>query len=292
MKKKAAIVQVQLSDLEFARLALKVLVRSRDDFQSIRKNMDNRLGKKASGEDQDVDKRSFDDIDALEKYAKVARDQEKLIEKDMLNELKKFPVYNEFLVKVKGVGPVSAGWIVSEFNIHIADTVSKLWQFSGMNPGMVHGKKRKENKDGTYTFTTSDNMVRGDKRTPGFVAPFNGRLRVALLGVMADGFIKAQNSYAMDYYYPYKNRKENSSTEVLHWKSKGKPAEMIPWKDVSKGHRDSAAKRYMVKAFLKDLYVAWRTVEGLPVREPYAEEYLGKKHAVEAKKVKRLKMVK
>jgi hypothetical protein len=281
-----------LSDLEHARLALKMLVRSRDDFQGIRKNMDNRLGRKASGEDQEVEKnRALAEYHELANYAAVAREQEKLLEKDMLKQLKRFPVYNEFLVKVKGVGPVSAGWIIAEFNIHIADTVSKLWQFSGMNPGMVRGKKRVEKKD-SYSFVVTDKMVRGDKRTPGFVAPFNGRLRVALLGVMADGFIKAQNSYAMDYYYPYKNRKENSASEVLHWKSKGKPAAMVPWKDVSKGHRDSAAKRYMIKAFLKDLYVAWRTVEGLPVREPYAEEYLGKKHAVAPKKGKGLKLIK
>jgi hypothetical protein len=35
----------------------------------------------------------------------------------------------------------------------------------------------------------------------------------------------------------------------------------------------------MIKQFLKDLYVHWRTLEGLPVRQPYAEEYLGKVHS-------------
>jgi hypothetical protein len=50
------------------------------------------------------------------------------------------------------------------------------------------------------------------------------------------------------------------------------------WKDESDGHRDHAAKRYMVKMFLKDLYVAWRTMEGLPVRVPYQEEYLNHVH--------------
>ena len=52
------------------------------------------------------------------------------------------------------------------------------------------------------------------------------------------------------------------------------------WKDETKGHRDNAARRYMIKMFLKDLYVVWRTVEGLPVRAPYQEEYLGHKHEV------------
>jgi hypothetical protein len=34
----------------------------------------------------------------------------------------------------------------------------------------------------------------------------------------------------------------------------------------------------MMKHLLQDLYVAWRTLEGLPVREPYQEAYLGHKH--------------
>jgi hypothetical protein len=34
----------------------------------------------------------------------------------------------------------------------------------------------------------------------------------------------------------------------------------------------------MIKMFVKDLYVAWRTIEGLEVRKPYQEEYLGKVH--------------
>jgi hypothetical protein len=89
---------------------------------------------------------------------------------------------------------------------------------------------------------------------------------------MADGFIKAQSSYCLEFYYPYKMRLEQSHGEVLHV---GKEK---PWKDVTKGHRDRAAKRYMVKMFIKDLYAAWREIEGLPVRKPYQEEYLGHVH--------------
>ena len=96
------------------------------------------------------------------------------------------------------------------------------------------------------------------------------------MGVLADGFIKAQAPYALDYYYPYKERLEQSEKKVKH-RSGGK-VELMAWKDVSKGHRDMAAKRYMIKMFLKDLYAVWRGLEGLDVREPYQEQYLGHKH--------------
>ncbi len=47
------------------------------------------------------------------------------------------------------------------------------------------------------------------------------------------------------------------------------------------GHRKNMAIRYMVKMFLKDLWVAWRTLEGLPVTPDYAEAKLGLKHGEE-----------
>ena len=262
------------------RQAVRMLVRLREDFQAMRKRMDNRIGRKADGSTQKIEERAFrpEDLDNFKSVADAARDQEKQIEKMLLKTLRRFPVYNEYLKGVKGVGTIAAGWIIGEYDIHEATTVSKLWQFTGLNPGMVQGKKRVENKDGTFSYIETDKLIRGDKLTAGFVAPFNKRLRTALVGVMADGFIKAQNQYALDHYYPYKARLEQEENEVEHISKKGGKAENIAWKDVNKGHRDRAAKRKMVKEFLKDLYVAWRTIEGLPVRVPYAEEYLGKTH--------------
>lgn len=270
MKKK----QEQVSETD--RIAVRMLVKSRMDFQEMRKAMDNRLGVKAGGELQNNPKREFLAADAenFKEISDAARKQEKAIEKMLCKTLKRFPIYTEWLSKVKGVGSISAGWIVGEFNIEEASTVSKLWQFSGLNPGKVLGKKRIENKDGTFSLVPTNVAVRGDKLTPGFVAPFNKRLRTALLGVMAPGFVKAQNDYCMKYYYPYKLRLEQEENPI----ATDDPEKAKAWKDVSKGRRDAAAKRYMVKMFLKDLYVTWRTIEGLPVRPPYQEEYLGHKH--------------
>jgi hypothetical protein len=50
-----------------------------------------------------------------------------------------------------------------------------------------------------------------------------------------------------------------------------------PWGRDNK-HRHAAAVRYMVKQFLLELHTQWRLLEGLPVRKPYAEEYLGRTH--------------
>lgn len=261
---------------EMDRLTVRMLIRLRDDFQATRKRMDNRIGRKADGSKQNIEERDFrpEDERWFESIADASRQQEREIEKMLDIVLDRFPIYTDWLSDVKGVGRIAAGWIIGEFDIEKATTVSKLWQFSGLNSGMVRGKKRIDDGDGKFHLEVTDTMIRGDKLTPGFVAPFNKRLRTALVGVLADGFVKAQSSYALDHYYPYKERLSNETSVI----ATDDPEKAKPWNEVSKGHRDRAAKRFMIKRFLQDLYVAWRIAEGLVVREPYAEEYLGKRH--------------
>jgi hypothetical protein len=284
-----------------------MLVRARGDFQEMREQMDNRIGRKADGTDQDIDAREFreDHAAMFASIADAARMQEKAIEKMLHTVLKEFPVYTEFLANVKGVGDIAAGWIIGEYDIHKASNVAKLWQFTGLNNGLVPGKKRVENKDGSFSFVLSGEMVRGDQLTPGHVAPFNKRLRTAMVGVLADGFIKANIRYrnsdeaeyentpdtyrrmkgkqfqvvasAESYGKIYLDHKHRLSQEVSEVQGGSKDAGKR-WCDVSNGHRDRAAKRKMIKKFLQDLYDAWRTLEGLPVRKPYQEEYLGHVH--------------
>jgi hypothetical protein len=283
MSKKAKIEQAKtVEQYQQARQVLRMLVRAREDFQSMRKRMDNRIGRKADGEEQDLTTdRAFDPEDAgmFTEVSDEARAQEKAVEKKLLAVLRRMPIYTDYLEGVKGVGTVAAAHICGSFDIYEARTVSKLWQYCGLNPGMVRGKKRKERNDGGFDIIVTDELIRGDKMTAGFVAPFNKSLRTALLGVMADGFIKCQNSYCMEYYYPMKARLESSDNRVAEISKAGAKPQDVAWKEAKKAHRHRAAMRYMVKMFLKDLYAVWRPMHGLDVRVPYAEEYLGKKHA-------------
>ena len=198
------------------------------------------------------------------------------------------PLWKNFLCGIKGLGEMMAAVIMSEFDIRKADTVSKLWSYAGLNPGMIRGKKTIKitsktdmskvireyvNKTGVRTgIIVSDEMVRGDKKTPGYVCPFNAGLRSKLIGVLGSGFLKAKSPYA-EFYYNMKQRLESEN-----WGMESKNP--VNKARAKAGHQHAAAMRYMVKMFLKDLYVAWRTLEGLPVREPYQEEYLRKKHAI------------
>ena len=58
----------------------------------------------------------------------------------------------------------------------------------------------------------------------------------------------------------------------------GDTVKCIYRKGKTKGHRHNMALRYMLKVFLRDLYVEWKTMEGLPVFETYEVAKLGLVH--------------
>lgn len=304
------------------RKELRAMVRTMYDYQDMRLRTAGRLRLNAS--DMIVDETNMDDAEIIEKdydtleYVKVATSQvEKKLLKEIHSMIKDENIYKKFFKKVRGCGPLMSAVCLAEFDIVEAETVSKMWQFAGLNPGMVQGKKivkitkdtdmskiirEYENKKGEKCgIIKVDEMVRADRKNPGFVLPFNAWLRTKLCGVLAGSIIKSsvrwidipadeyvespytrikekkfqkatvKSEYAK-LYLEYKFRLEHEENEVMHC------GKMVPWKDVTPGHRDNAAKRYMIKMFLKDLYAAWRQVEGLPVRAPYQEEYLGHVH--------------
>jgi len=241
---------------------LRALVRTMYDMQDMRIRMGNRKMMKrdhTSQEDNGTKRpKSRDSKVALKitesfEYSELAEDR---LKNAIGEEIKNYPIYELFLKNVKGCGPLMSAVIISEIDITKAPYRSCIWQFAGMNPGLVKGRK---NVNGAIV--QSEEMVRGDKKTKGFVSPYNSFLKTKLLGVLADCMIKSKSEYTK-FYYDYKNRLENEEK----------------WKDESKMHRDKASKRYMIKMFLGDLYCRWRELEGLEVRCPYEEEYLGKKH--------------
>ena len=170
---------------------------------------------------------------------------EETIEKMLAKEIHEHPLWKTFLFHVKGVGESIAAVIISEFDINKAPTVSNLWSFAGLAPG-------------------KDRKVKGQK------CPYNQFLRAKLCGVLGSSFLKCNSPYR-EFYDNMKNRLEAKDWGMLskHPTDKKRP---------KAGHQHKAANRYMIKMFLRDLYVAWRTIEGLEVRKPYQEEYLGHKH--------------
>jgi len=239
------------------------------------------------------------DVAILESRAKGLEKAEKEALSDVAHCLQTIPFYTEILSdksRFKGIGPTMAGVILSEYDINRYDTVSKMWAFAGLRPmpayrcktchSVMRHKdlnsfehepervfKKKFQKDperevapkkpcSKGKFVNLDDVYEsGMAQRPhkGETLTYNAWLRAKLVGVLGSVLLRV-NSPWRKFYDDYKHRKTSAG-----W---GK----------NDGHRHNAAVRYMVKQLLLEIWREWRTFQGLSVRPPYAEEYLGRKH--------------
>jgi len=179
--------------------------------------------------------------------------------KYLKNALQEHDIFNNYLTKVKGIGPAMSGVILSEIDITKAKYPSSLWKLAGVDVG-PDGAGRSRRKEHLVDIEYIDKD--GKPATKKGIT-FNPFLKTKLTGVLAGSFLKAGDNPYKEAYYNYKDRLENHPTH----------------KTKSKGHRHNMANRYIIKLFLIDLHKEWRTIAGLPVSVPYSEAKLGMKHA-------------
>jgi hypothetical protein len=190
--------------------------------------------------------------------------QEKSHFRRLGNILKGYPIYNEFLLGVTGVGPAMAGVMLSEIDITKAEYPSSLHKYAGLDvasDGQGRSRKKEHLEDSEYVDAEGEVKIKKG-------ITFNPFLKTKLVGVLGSSFIKQSPDKCVyrKIYDDYKHRLEH----------------MDAHKEKSKGHRHNMAVRYMVKMFLVDLYNAWRRIEGLPVAPTYSEAKLGKVHKIAA----------
>lgn len=94
---------------------------------------------------------------------------------------------------------------------------------------------------------------------------YNPDLKTKLMGVLSGCIIKVGQRFGENIYEQayrdYKRRLDNSPRRA----------------DLSDGHVNTMAQRYMIKQFLRDLWATWRKYEGYEIRLPYEVEFLGRK---------------
>lgn len=120
--------------------------------------------------------------------------------------------------------------------------------------GEMVGRSRRHLVDVDYVSKT------GEVKTKKSIS-YNPVLKTKLMGVMADCFLKCPGSTYEQVYRNYRHRLDCSPRHL------GK----------SDAHKHMMAKRYAIKMFLQDLWVAWRKLEGLEISDPYPVAKLGMK---------------
>jgi len=221
---------------------------------------------------QDVRTRSFNRLRTVGVVEGVdpkhLRRLEREIRRYIGRQIEGVPIYENFLKRIYGLGPILSGALISYLDPHKADHPSSFWRYMGLH--VVNGR-----------------AVRLEK---GKKIDFNKKLR-PIYWKLGMQFIKFKTP---PYYQIYEDARERETEKLgdplkdprncprynecisrLRAKSRrtGKPMKNPP----CKLHIHLRAMRKAVKRFLTDLWLKWREIEGLPISLPYAIEVLGHK---------------
>lgn len=175
----------------------------------------------------------------------------------------------DWVLGVKGIGPVIAAGIISAIDIERAPTAGHIWSYAGLNPNQEWGK--------------------GQKR------PWNAQLK-RICWLAGESFVKVHSRKGAVYGQMYSHRKEleiaqneagkfsDQAASILEKKNIGKTTDA--YKAYSKGklppaHIHARAKRFAVKMFLSHLHQVWyETHFKKPIPAPYVIAHQGHVHYI------------
>lgn len=181
---------------------------------------------------EDDDNKAF--LDDLERTKNNLR---KMIEV----ELKNYPIYTQFLSKIKGVGPALAAMLIGNTEpIDRFDNHSNLCSYFGL---------------------TLDGDGKARKRKKGEVANWNAQGKSLICELIPDQFIKHRTPVYREIY------DEEKAKQIAILEKSGHNG----WK----GHAERRARRKVGKIFLHHFWKEWRILEGLPVPQPWVLEHGG-----------------
>ena len=244
-------------------------------------------------------------------YSDRLEDIEKDLTKKLDIQLKAVPLYQQWLDGVKGIGPrLAAAWIsyiqvtyktLEELNIKEEEltevqktfsvktkgdkmryptirgigafaTISKLWKWCGIGvedgeaPRREHGKKLGSHpKMAALAWMTGQQfrLLKGkDSYYEQLYVKYKEELYAGQYGKAVEDPTQCKR------YIPCKERLGKAATRL------GRDPKKFPCKK----HVDNMAMRKAVKEFIKDLWINWRKIEGLPLTGTYEEDVLGHKH--------------
>lgn len=240
----------------------KLIVRGLYDIQKLRIQLDLRVQRLVRDEVMTAkDAKGFFEVEVEQ-----LEGAEQEMEAKVARLIKKHPVWKDYLKYVKGIGPRLGGLCIALIgDVRRFDNVAKLWAYCGLHT--IDGKAVRR--------------VKGQK------ANWSGELKTTAWKI-ANSFIKAGGPYR-DLYDRYRQRiverelnRGNAVYSLLksgkygaqEWKG-DKPPDLKAKPEWTIGRIHNMALRYIAKMFLSHLWEAWRELEGVSVRDPYALAYLG-----------------
>jgi hypothetical protein len=217
---------------------------------------------------------TFTELTLVDQYIRL-ESQETLQFRQMTATLEKIPIYINYLDHQRGIGPAMAGALIATLDPQKARYVSSFWKFCGLDVG-ADGRGRSRRAEHLVERAYTD---KNGKQATRMSVTYNPWLKSKLF-TLAASFMRS-NSPWREIYDGYKHRlmtdPMREKIDVKEWKkcyAAGEDCKNL-W---TPGRIDMAAKRYMLKMFLAELWTTWRKLEGLPVTETYQEAKLGHRH--------------
>jgi len=200
-------------------------------IQAFRKSLANKIN---SAKRLELDEIVIQDLkDQLQIFTELEKVETKKLEKMV----KVHPLWNGFLKDVTDIGYIYAANLIGIIgNINRFDSVSSLWSYSGL--GVVNGK--------------------APRPTKGQHLGYNPMLKTLCLGKIADNFVKVSGKADAKYGQLYKKIKLDEQTKHPEpIENPNKKPKMI----YTKGHIEKRTRRRVVKEFMKDLYLNWKSLD-------------------------------
>lgn len=211
-------------------------------------------------------------------YVQLLNTEEETI-KILAKEVEQHPMWDAFFKDVAGCGPLMSAICISYFDIYKSRHVSSFWKYAGLDVVQVedgvdedgipkyHGEGRSKRHIEMVNYIDKNGNT-CQKRS----ITYNPELKTKLLGVLGSNFIKqGKKSKYEQIYRDMRARLAQRPDLKAEYDADGNEI------DRNKGRRHYMANRYMVKMFVRDMWVAWRTVEELPISAPYEVDKLGRK---------------
>lgn len=210
--------------------------------------------------------RSKIDYELIGTYVELQNTEQNMI-KILKREVENHPMWDAFFKDVVGCGPLMSAVCISYFDIDKARHVSSFWKYAGLDVVQVlddenaevptyHGEGRCMRHTEMVEYTDKDGNI---KMKRGIT--YNPELKTKLCGVLASSFLKKPGCTYEKIYRDVRARYENRPD----------------LKDATALHKHNMASRYMIKCFVRDLWVTWRQLAGYEVSEPYEVAKLGMK---------------
>lgn len=193
------------------------------------------------------------DYTLVEQYMKL-KEAEDGLGKVVESEVKQHPMWPAFFENVKGCGPLMSAVCLAYLDPYKARHASSFWRYCGLDVVWDEDKQQMRGNGKWHTEMRTYTNKAGEEAEKKSLT-YNPFVKTKLVEVLVGSFLKAGDNHYSRIYRDFRNRRaEIGDTPIQQ-------------------HRRAA--RYTAKMFLRDMWVVWREIEGLPVSEPYEVAKLG-----------------